>query len=66
MCYKCSDHKASLRYDGNKLNKVCKDCYFILTGRADAEEPVSGKKRGILEVHLIDDFIFCLHEPFLK
>uniref|UniRef100_A0A8C0Y2G5 FYVE, RhoGEF and PH domain containing 4b n=2 Tax=Cyprinus carpio TaxID=7962 RepID=A0A8C0Y2G5_CYPCA len=50
VCYKCSDYKASLRYDGNKLNKVCKDCYFILTGRADAEEPVSGKKRGILEV----------------
>ncbi|KTG34932.1 hypothetical protein cypCar_00027593 [Cyprinus carpio] len=49
VCYKCSDYKASLRYDGNKLNKVCKDCYFILTGRADAEEPVSGKKRGILE-----------------
>ncbi|XP_016303169.1 FYVE, RhoGEF and PH domain-containing protein 4-like isoform X1 [Sinocyclocheilus anshuiensis] len=50
VCYKCSDYKASLRYDGNKLNKVCKDCYFILTGRADAEEPVSGKKRGILEI----------------
>uniref|UniRef100_A0A8C1IH32 FYVE, RhoGEF and PH domain containing 4b n=1 Tax=Cyprinus carpio TaxID=7962 RepID=A0A8C1IH32_CYPCA len=50
VCYKCSDYKASLRYDGNKLNKVCKDCYFILTGRMDAEEPVSGKKRGILEV----------------
>uniref|UniRef100_A0A672R786 FYVE, RhoGEF and PH domain-containing protein 4-like n=1 Tax=Sinocyclocheilus grahami TaxID=75366 RepID=A0A672R786_SINGR len=50
VCYKCSDYKASLRYDGNKLNKVCKDCYFIVTGRADAEEPVSGKKRGILEV----------------
>uniref|UniRef100_A0A8C2BUZ0 FYVE, RhoGEF and PH domain containing 4b n=1 Tax=Cyprinus carpio TaxID=7962 RepID=A0A8C2BUZ0_CYPCA len=50
VCYKCSDYKASLRYDGNKLNKVCKDCYFILTGRMDAEEPVSGKKRGILEI----------------
>ncbi|XP_016381152.1 FYVE, RhoGEF and PH domain-containing protein 4-like [Sinocyclocheilus rhinocerous] len=50
VCYKCSDYKASLRYDGNKLNKVCKDCYFILTGRVDAEEPVSGKKRGILEI----------------
>ncbi|RXN29903.1 PH domain-containing 4-like isoform X1 [Labeo rohita] len=50
VCYKCSDYKAPLRYDGNKLNKVCKDCYFILTGRVDAEEPVSGKKRGILEI----------------
>ncbi|XP_043092906.1 FYVE, RhoGEF and PH domain-containing protein 4 isoform X2 [Puntigrus tetrazona] len=50
VCYKCSDYKASLRYDSNKLNKVCKDCYFILTGRVDSEEPVSGKKRGILEI----------------
>ncbi|XP_073802992.1 FYVE, RhoGEF and PH domain-containing protein 4 isoform X3 [Danio rerio] len=50
VCYKCSDHKASLRYDSNKLNKVCKDCYHILTGRADAEEPVCGKKKGILEI----------------
>ncbi|XP_026121439.1 FYVE, RhoGEF and PH domain-containing protein 4-like isoform X1 [Carassius auratus] len=50
VCYKCSDYKASLRYDGNKLNKVCKDCFFILTGRVDTEEPVSGKKRGILEI----------------
>lgn len=50
VCYKCSDYKASLQYDGNKLNKVCKDCYFILTGRADAEEPAGGKKKGILEI----------------
>lgn len=60
MCYKCSDYKAPLRYDGNKLNKVCKDCYFILTGRVDAEEPVSGKKRGILEVCPIDVLGFFL------
>ncbi|XP_051544579.1 FYVE, RhoGEF and PH domain-containing protein 4-like isoform X2 [Myxocyprinus asiaticus] len=49
VCYKCSDYKASLRYDSNRLNKVCKDCYFILSGRTDAEEPAGGKKRGILE-----------------
>uniref|UniRef100_A0A8C2GXG7 FYVE, RhoGEF and PH domain containing 4b n=1 Tax=Cyprinus carpio TaxID=7962 RepID=A0A8C2GXG7_CYPCA len=46
VCYKCSDYKASLRYDGNKLNKVCKDCYFILTGRMDAEEPVTAQVSG--------------------
>lgn len=50
VCYKCSDYKTSLRYDSNKLNRVCKDCYFILTGRADAEEPAGGRKRGILEI----------------
>lgn len=66
MCYKCSDHKAPLRYDSNRLNKVCKDCYLTLTGRADTEEPVAGKKRGILEVLVIDVFYsFCLSEPLL-
>ncbi|XP_060931693.1 FYVE, RhoGEF and PH domain-containing protein 4-like [Limanda limanda] len=33
VCWKCSDNKAALEYDGNKLNKVCKACYSILTGR---------------------------------
>ncbi|XP_062238320.1 FYVE, RhoGEF and PH domain-containing protein 4-like [Platichthys flesus] len=33
VCWKCSDNKAPLEYDGNKLNKVCKACYSILTGR---------------------------------
>ncbi|KAK7129632.1 hypothetical protein R3I93_019320 [Phoxinus phoxinus] len=50
VCHKCSDYKAPLRYDSNRLNKVCKDCYFTLTGRVDTEEPVAGKKRGILEI----------------
>ncbi|XP_051546718.1 FYVE, RhoGEF and PH domain-containing protein 4-like isoform X3 [Myxocyprinus asiaticus] len=49
VCYKCSDYKALLRYDSNRLNKVCKDCYFILTGRTGTEEPAGGKKKGILE-----------------
>ncbi|KAJ6650322.1 hypothetical protein lerEdw1_013395 [Lerista edwardsae] len=47
VCWKCSDYKAHLEYDGNKLNKVCKDCYHIITGCTDSEEK---KKRGILEV----------------
>ncbi|XP_035003010.2 FYVE, RhoGEF and PH domain-containing protein 4 isoform X1 [Hippoglossus stenolepis] len=33
VCWKCSDNKAALEYDGNKLNKVCKACYSTLTGR---------------------------------
>ncbi|XP_077565751.1 FYVE, RhoGEF and PH domain-containing protein 4-like [Stigmatopora nigra] len=31
VCHKCSDNKVALAYDGNKLNKVCKSCYAILT-----------------------------------
>lgn len=46
VCWKCSDNKVPLEYDGNKVNKVCKDCYSILTGETVAE----GKKKGILEV----------------
>ncbi|KAM3926492.1 FYVE, RhoGEF and PH domain-containing protein 4 isoform 2-T2 [Leptodactylus fuscus] len=48
VCWKCSDYKAHLAYDGNKSNKVCKDCYHILKGSSDSEE--KEKKRGILEI----------------
>ncbi|XP_068442230.1 FYVE, RhoGEF and PH domain-containing protein 4-like [Clinocottus analis] len=46
VCGKCSDNKAALEYDGNKLNKVCKACFSILTGQRG--ERVEGKKRRIL------------------
>ncbi|KAM9807558.1 FYVE, RhoGEF and PH domain-containing protein 4a [Neosynchiropus ocellatus] len=46
VCWKCSDNKVALEYDGNKMNKVCRDCYSILTGETIAE----GKKKGILEI----------------
>lgn len=49
VCGKCSDYKAPLEYDGNRINKVCKDCNSILTGHIDSEER-EGKKKGILEV----------------
>ncbi|XP_051580537.1 FYVE, RhoGEF and PH domain-containing protein 4-like isoform X2 [Myxocyprinus asiaticus] len=49
VCWKCSDYKATLEYEGNKMNKVCKDCYSILTGNIDGEER-EGKKKGILEI----------------
>ncbi|KAL4593800.1 FYVE, RhoGEF and PH domain-containing protein 4-like [Arapaima gigas] len=48
VCWKCSDYKATLEYDNNKMNKVCKDCYSILLGQADSEE--RAKKKGILEI----------------
>ncbi|MCJ8733196.1 hypothetical protein PDJAM_G00220380 [Pangasius djambal] len=49
VCWKCSDNKAPLEYDGNKMNKVCRDCYSILKGHTDSEEK-EGKKKGILEI----------------
>ncbi|XP_074050858.1 FYVE, RhoGEF and PH domain-containing protein 4 isoform X2 [Macrotis lagotis] len=47
VCWKCSDYKAQLEYDGGKWNKVCKDCYQIITGCTDSEEK---KRKGILEI----------------
>ncbi|XP_036615549.1 FYVE, RhoGEF and PH domain-containing protein 4 isoform X1 [Trichosurus vulpecula] len=47
VCWKCSDYKAQLEYDGGKWSKVCKDCYQIITGCTDSEEK---KRRGILEI----------------
>uniref|UniRef100_A0A8C1B234 FYVE, RhoGEF and PH domain containing 4a n=1 Tax=Cyprinus carpio carpio TaxID=630221 RepID=A0A8C1B234_CYPCA len=49
VCWKCSEYKATLEYDGNKMSKVCKDCFCILTGHIDSEER-EGKKKGILEI----------------
>ncbi|XP_026166633.1 FYVE, RhoGEF and PH domain-containing protein 4a isoform X3 [Mastacembelus armatus] len=46
VCWKCSDNKVQLEYDGNKMNKVCKDCFSILTG----ETITGGKRKGILEI----------------
>lgn len=54
VCWKCSEYKAPLEYDGNKMNKVCKDCYSILTGNTEEKE---GKKKGILEVRGGSDII---------
>uniref|UniRef100_A0A671YKP8 FYVE, RhoGEF and PH domain containing 4b n=1 Tax=Sparus aurata TaxID=8175 RepID=A0A671YKP8_SPAAU len=50
VCWKCSDNKVALEYDGNKLNKVCKACYSILTQRG---ERVEGKKRRMLEMSAV-------------
>ncbi|KAG3292187.1 FYVE, RhoGEF and PH domain containing 4, transcript variant X1 [Ictidomys tridecemlineatus] len=47
VCWKCSDYKAQLEYDGGKLSKVCKDCYQIISGFTDSEEK---KRKGILEI----------------
>ncbi|KAJ8370198.1 hypothetical protein SKAU_G00102260 [Synaphobranchus kaupii] len=48
VCWKCSDFKAALQYDDNKVNRVCRACYNILVGQTEGQEK-EGRKRGILE-----------------
>ncbi|XP_067913019.1 FYVE, RhoGEF and PH domain-containing protein 4-like [Heterodontus francisci] len=47
VCWKCSDYKAKLHYDGDRLNRVCQECYNVLNGEPCTEE--KERKRGILE-----------------
>uniref|UniRef100_A0A8C0ANW2 FYVE, RhoGEF and PH domain containing 2 n=1 Tax=Buteo japonicus TaxID=224669 RepID=A0A8C0ANW2_9AVES len=49
VCARCSDYKAELQYDGNRLNRVCQECYIFLTGHLVLEDR-EGKHKGILEV----------------
>ncbi|NWW44405.1 FGD2 protein, partial [Pedionomus torquatus] len=49
VCARCSDYKAELQYDGNRLNRVCQECYIFLTGHVVLEDR-EGKHKGILEV----------------
>ncbi|KAG7472547.1 hypothetical protein MATL_G00109840 [Megalops atlanticus] len=48
VCWKCSDYKAALQYDENRMNRVCKACYSILAGERDGREKEE-RRRGILE-----------------
>ncbi|XP_009698799.1 PREDICTED: FYVE, RhoGEF and PH domain-containing protein 2, partial [Cariama cristata] len=48
VCARCSDYKAELQYDGNRLNRVCQECYVFLTGHVVLEDR-EGKHKGILE-----------------
>ncbi|XP_029429695.1 FYVE, RhoGEF and PH domain-containing protein 2 [Rhinatrema bivittatum] len=48
VCGKCSDYRAKLKYDRNRLNRVCIDCYTFLTGCVVSKER-DDKKKGILE-----------------
>lgn len=77
VCWKCSDNKVALEYDGNRLNKVCKSCYPILS--AQRGERAEGRRRPTLEVSVTptccrrtllkaeEVFLttqpFCLHSP---
>uniref|UniRef100_A0A3B5M9K7 Uncharacterized protein n=1 Tax=Xiphophorus couchianus TaxID=32473 RepID=A0A3B5M9K7_9TELE len=60
VCWKCSDNKVALEYDGNRLNKVCKACYSVLAGQR--AERMERKKRRMLEVGcsvMLDCVFFC-------
>ncbi|XP_066862217.1 FYVE, RhoGEF and PH domain-containing protein 2 isoform X5 [Kogia breviceps] len=48
VCARCSDYRAELKYDDNKPNRVCLDCYTFLTGNVLPEDK-EDKRRGILE-----------------
>ncbi|KAM9002243.1 FYVE, RhoGEF and PH domain-containing protein 2 [Sarcophilus harrisii] len=48
VCAKCSDYRARLKYDDNRLNRVCLECYVFLTGNLLPEDK-EDKKKGILE-----------------
>ncbi|XP_009890040.1 PREDICTED: FYVE, RhoGEF and PH domain-containing protein 2 [Charadrius vociferus] len=54
VCARCSDYKAELQYDGNRLNRVCQECYVFLTGHVvleDREEKHKGSmEKGAAEV----------------
>ncbi|XP_008566662.1 PREDICTED: FYVE, RhoGEF and PH domain-containing protein 2 [Galeopterus variegatus] len=48
VCARCSDYRAELKYDHNRPNRVCFDCYTFLTGNVLPEDK-EDKRRGILE-----------------
>ncbi|KAM6984774.1 FYVE, RhoGEF and PH domain-containing protein 4 [Aplochiton taeniatus] len=61
VCSKCSDYKVALRYDGNKMNRVCRDCFFFFTGQ-DGGDVAETRKRVIQEseaVHITGPTVMC-------
>lgn len=74
VCWKCSDNKVALEYDGNRMNKVCKSCYSILSSQRG--ERTEGKRRQTLEVSFtfikfkrrdlkVEEVFFTI-QPFFK
>ncbi|XP_061663459.1 FYVE, RhoGEF and PH domain-containing protein 4-like [Syngnathoides biaculeatus] len=62
VCWKCSDNKAALAYDGNKLNKVCKSCYSILMGQRGGRGESTKRPKSELESFPAS----CLISSFLQ
>ncbi|XP_075410231.1 FYVE, RhoGEF and PH domain-containing protein 2 [Tenrec ecaudatus] len=48
VCARCSEYRAELKYDDNRPNRVCCDCYVFLTGNILPKDK-EDKRRGILE-----------------
>ncbi|XP_055993314.1 FYVE, RhoGEF and PH domain-containing protein 2 [Sorex fumeus] len=48
VCGRCSDYRAELKYDDNRPNRVCSDCYTFLTGNVLPEDK-EDRRPGILE-----------------
>ncbi|KAM7135568.1 FYVE, RhoGEF and PH domain-containing protein 2 isoform 2-T2 [Molossus nigricans] len=48
VCARCSDYRAELKFDDNRPNRVCFNCYTFLTGNVLPEDK-EDKRRGILE-----------------
>lgn len=49
VCARCSDYRVELKYDDNRPNRVCFNCYTFLTGNVLPEDK-EDRRRGILEV----------------
>ncbi|XP_043964659.1 FYVE, RhoGEF and PH domain-containing protein 4-like isoform X1 [Gambusia affinis] len=64
VCWKCSDNKVALEYDGNRLNKVCKACYSVLAGQR--AERMERKKRRMLECEAYPGSMDCVLSGFLQ
>ncbi|KAM4712257.1 FYVE, RhoGEF and PH domain-containing protein 4-like [Anableps anableps] len=64
VCWKCSDNKVALEYDGNRLNKVCKACYSILAGQR--AERMERKKRRMLESEAYPGSLDSILSGFLQ
>ncbi|XP_023206382.1 FYVE, RhoGEF and PH domain-containing protein 4-like isoform X1 [Xiphophorus maculatus] len=64
VCWKCSDNKVALEYDGNRLNKVCKACYSVLAGQR--AERMERKKRRMLECGAHPGSMDCVLSGFLQ
>uniref|UniRef100_A0A8C2S708 FYVE, RhoGEF and PH domain containing 2 n=1 Tax=Capra hircus TaxID=9925 RepID=A0A8C2S708_CAPHI len=45
VCARCSDYRAELKYDANRPNRVCLDCYTFLTGNKGA---VAGSEQSLI------------------
>lgn len=52
VCWRCSDNKVALEYDGNRLNKVCKSCYSILSAQRGGRTEGGGRTPEVSFTHV--------------